>query len=125
MAEKAKPLIKLKNDCRVHIEKYSIMQDVGKIIREIPNLGKIKNDIELLKYILSLVENLIHPKVKDKLKAEDIAFELFCELFPSMPADEKEIIKKSIDFLINNKQIEKISFVKKNKKRIVNFFLRK
>jgi hypothetical protein len=122
MTEKAKPLIKLKNDCRVHIEKYSIIQDVGKIIREIPNLGKIKNDIELLKYIVSLVENLIHPKVKDKLKAGDIAFELFCELFPSMPADEKELVKKNIDYLVNNNQIEKISFIKKNKNRIVNFF---
>lgn len=125
MAEKPKSLIKLKNNGRVHTEKYSVMQEVGKIVRDIPNMGKIKNDIELLIYIVSLVDERIHPKVKDKLNAGDLALELFFELFPSISADEKEMIKFSVDHIINNKQIEKISFVKKNKHRIANFFLRK
>lgn len=120
-----KPLLKLKNDCRVHVEKYAIMADVSKLIKDIPNLVKIKNDPELLKYIVSLIIDMIHPKVKDKLKPNELAFEVVCELFPSMSVDEKDTVKKSIDFIVNNKQIETISFLKKNKHRIANFFFKR
>ena len=119
-----KPLLKLKNDCRVHVEKYAIMADVSKLIRDIPNLGKIKNDPELLKYIVSLVISMIHPKVRDKLKPDELAFEIVCDLFPSMNAEERDMVKKNFSFIVNNNQIDKVSFFKKNRYRVCNFFFK-
>lgn len=118
-------LIKLKNDCRVHIEKQNIINAVLTIIKAIPSLDKIKNDIDFLRYIISKVDDLIHPKVKEKLKPEELAFEIYCELFPSVSPDVKELVKKNLDFIVNNKQIDKVSFIKKNKNRVMSFFSKK
>lgn len=118
-------LIKLKNDCRVHIEKQNIISAVSKIIREIPSLEKIKNDIDFLRFVISTIADMIHPKVKEKLKPEDLAYEIYCDLFPSSSVDVRELVKKNLDYIVNNNQIDKVSFVKKNKKRFWDIFKRK
>lgn len=118
-------LIKLKNDCRVHIEKHNIINVVLEIVKKIPSLDKIKNDIDFLRFVISEIAILIHPKVKDKLKPEELAFDIYCELFPSSSPEVKELIKHNLNHIVNNKLIDKIGFVKKNKKRIVSFFSKK
>lgn len=115
-------LIQPKHGARVHIEKFSIIKDVNLILSQIPNLHLLKNDIELLKYIVSLVESKIVSKVKDKLKASDITFQIFLELFPNMSNEEKELVQRNIEYLVNNNQIQKVSLYKKVTSTALSFF---
>lgn len=114
-------LIKLKNDCRTHVERCGIIATVSKLVRDIPNLDKIKNDIDLLRFIISSIVEIMNPKVKEKLKPEDIAYDIYIELFPSTLQDAREMVKKNLDHLVNNKQIDKVTFFKRNSKRLSNF----
>ncbi len=116
---------KPQNTLRVHMEKYEALEEVVNIIKKIPKLQLIKNDPELLKWLMEKVLSTISSKVIDQLKVDELVFEALCEVFPAMSENEKDFIKKTVEFLVNNKQIRKNSYLKKKSLKLLNFLKKK
>lgn len=123
----SKPVVAVKphNNLKVHMKKCKAVDEVIQIIKGVPKLSQVRNDPELLKWLLEYVEDTLSTKVKSKLKVEDLIFEALCEVFPAMNENEKDVIKKSIEFLVNNKQIKKNGFVRKGFFKVLGYLFKK
>jgi Ser-tRNA(Ala) deacylase AlaX len=75
------------------------------MITKIPNYQILKNDIELIEYVATQIKNLIKTPNYD---LPTIIVEIFTNVF-SLSNDEQTALKKVIEYLINNKTIQKIS----------------
>jgi hypothetical protein len=104
-------LIIPKNTLADHIISGTVKNDIVNHITKIPNYQVLKFDIELTKYVLLLIENSIPPKTTkiDKVAvATDILFNVF-----SFSDQEKETVKSSINFLLDNGHIKAPALSKK------------
>jgi len=83
-------------------------------MKEFDNLGSLKFDNELLKFVCSCLENLLKPKYEKKRKTDKkaLVIEIFHELF-NLNEDEKKKLGNNIDFLIENQLVHKINVAKK------------
>jgi hypothetical protein len=99
--------------------KHKLLEDVRKqkavdfIASELSKIStepKYKNDLEYLKIACTFVENIIKKKYGlDKL---EIIVAVFTKLF-NLKDSEIEILKTSVRFLVDNKRIKKIKFIKR------------
>jgi hypothetical protein len=116
-------LIKPKFDIKQRKDKSDI---VSVVIQE---LGKIelkdddKYSIELLKYVCNLVEHLITKK-GSKIDKKKLVIESIDKMI-SLNDLEKEILGNSIQFLYDNKEINKISVAKKVKGAVFGWIKKK
>ena len=122
---KMENLVKPKNSLKLHFEICKIKKEVSRFLDEIPDLQKIRNDPELLKMIIGKARVILSSKLKDDVDINTIVFDVFCQFFPNMNDNEKDLIKKNIEYLTNNDQIKNVSCFKKNKKKVIDFFLKK
>ena len=104
-----KPKNKLKRDQYNNELKKQIIQKM----KEFDNLGSLKFDNELLKFVCSCLENSLKPKYEKKQKTDKkaLVIEIFNDLF-NLNEDEKKKLGNNIDFLIGNELVEKIHVVK-------------
>ena len=74
------------------------------------NLQQYKQDIEFLK----LVANMIEFQVKKKydIDKKDLLLKIYDSVFQNFTDDEKENVKKNIEFIYQNKHIKKVSYYK-------------
>ena len=56
---------------------------------------------------MTLIEHLV--KKKDKINKKELLFEIFDVLFPELTSEEKQQIGAGVEFLLDNKQIKKVS----------------
>ena len=105
-----KPKNKLKRDQYNNELKKQIIQKM----KEFDNLGSLKFDNELLKFVCACAENGINPKYEKKHKTDKkaLVIEIFHDLF-NLNEDEKKKLGNNIDFLIENELVEKIHVAKK------------
>jgi hypothetical protein len=103
------------------IAKNSLLDDVLKsktiemIVKElsnIPEFAKYKSDLEFIKLTGNLIENAI-PKSKPLDFKIQILIDIFIKLFGNISDNEKNAIRNTYNFLINNKKIKKIKISKK------------
>ena len=78
-------------------------------VKELDNLGTLKFDNELLKFVCSCVENGLNPKYEKRNKTDKKGFviEIFDLIF-SLNEDEKKKLSNNIDFIIANDLVQKV-----------------
>ena len=87
--------------------KQELMNVVIEKITEIKDHLLLKLDNELLIFVCSCIENGLKVKKKGDVNKKELCLEIYQKVF-SLNSVEKEQISKSIDFLCDNKMIEKI-----------------
>jgi hypothetical protein len=103
------PAFKLKRDLKI-IKLVSIISERAS---EIANYPTLKNDQEFLKFICLMIEHGVdNKKGKKRIDKKDICFQVYKTLYAHITAEELVNIDKNIEFLIENGQIVKKSFVK-------------
>jgi len=117
-------LIPLKNNLLVDAKYNTVKQT---IIERIVSLGlqdqKYKTDNEFLSLVCNLIENLVSKK--DKVSKQDLAIDILNHLF-NLSDEEKDIIRKNIDFLCGQLTIiKKVSYYKLFKTGIKEWFFKK
>lgn len=98
-----------KNSVRIHSCKNSLIDAIVKKIRDIPKFSQLKGDPELVSFIIEMVETGIEKDVKLKVELKDLVTEIMTQIFGQMTDAEKDALVKLIDFLQNNKQVQKDS----------------
>jgi hypothetical protein len=111
-----------KNSLINEIKKSKTIQNIISNVQQIPEFQKYKNDLELIKYVCNLTENLIQEKKSGTLKKEIVITSL-TKVF-NLNENEKKMISDAVEFLINNKKIKKISIYRKWIVPIFHFFLK-
>ncbi len=116
-------LVGLKNNILNDVKRYEVK---SKIISRIAQLNlnqpQYKNDNEFLLLVCNLAEFLIVKK--DKVDKQELVVEIFNDLF-ALNEDEKELLKRNINFIHSNKQIKKVSYFKLFICGVKEFFLKK
>ncbi len=95
-------------------KKQHIADVINTVISKLSELESLdKNDLGILQYILNIVHNVVDSKFKltdDDI--QNIVIACLNKLFKLTP-DEIQIIKNNINFLYANKDVSKITSVKK------------
>ena len=105
-----RPKNKLKRDqYNVELKKLIIEK-----MKELDNLGSLKFDNELLKFVCACVENGLRQKYEKKKKTDKQSFviEIFHEIF-NLNEDEKKKLGNNIDFVISNDLVEKVNITRR------------
>jgi len=117
-------LVPFKNTLAAHIKQNKIIDDVCKIIAEIPDLNKMRLDPELTVYVCNIIENLIEKKDKKEINKLDLASTILVKAC-NLEATDLDAVIKQIKFLDNNGRIKKASATKKITKSAWEWFKRK
>ena len=91
------PYVKASNTLLIKIKQDKIIGILVLKLRAIQNLESMKDNLELLKFALLIVENLLNNKTyKDKLNVKDIIFLAFEKVFGNFSKDN---VSNNIQFL--------------------------
>ena len=106
--------VKTKNKLKRDQYNTDLKKTIIEKIKNLDNLGTLKFDNELLKFVCACVENGLNPKYEKKYKTDKKVFviEIFDHIF-SLNEDEKKKLGNNIDFVISNDLVQKINVVKK------------
>lgn len=124
---KVVPKIKKKNTF-ASIEKENIIVDaIVKDLQSIPNYQSVAIDTELIKYICTLIENMVknNGKRNVKLDKKQIAIKILASVYNNLSADVLKYIDGQIEYLLNNGMIKRQSVTKKIFKGIFECIIKK
>ena len=117
-------LVVFKNTLAAHVKQNKIIDDVCKIISEIPELNRMKLDPELTVYVCNILEKLIEKSDKKEINKLNLASMILTKAC-NLEENELDAVIKQIKFLDNNGRIKKASTVKKLSKSTWGWFKRK
>ena len=117
-------LVVFKNTLAAHVKQNKIIDDVCKILSEIPDLSRMRLDPELSLYVCNIIENLIDKKDKKEICKLDLASTILTKAC-NLEENELNVIVKQIKFFDNNGRIKKASTTKKITKSAWEWFKRK
>lgn len=89
---------------------------INKIKADLTVDGNLKNSMELLHLVVTLIENLIDNQNKsDKKKVNklNVLHDIYNKLFGNLSQQDLNIINQNIEYLLDNKLIKKYSFLKR------------
>jgi hypothetical protein len=89
---------------------------INKIKADLSVDGNLKNSMELLHLVVTLIENLIDNQNKpDKKKVNklNVLHDIYTKLFGNLSPQDLNIINQNIEYLLDNKLIKKYSFLKR------------
>jgi hypothetical protein len=115
-------LVDFKNRLNSHVLEQDILKQLIDKIGNIPNITKLKSDIELILYLCNVVENII--KKNDKINKKELVLNVLDGVF-QLSDDEKRLISETIDFLSNNGKIKAVTLSKKVFKSIGGWIAKK
>ena len=117
-------LVVFKNTLAAHVKQNKIIDDVCKVLGEIPELNRMRLDPELTVYVCNILENLIDKKDKKEINKLNLASMILTKAC-NLEETELDAIIKQIKFLDNNGRIKKASTTKKITKSAWEWFKRK
>jgi hypothetical protein len=117
-------LVVFKNTLAAHVKQNKIIDDVCKILSEIPDVSRMPLDPELSLYVCNIIENLIDKKDKKEISKLDLASTILTKAC-NLEENELNVIVKQIKFFDNNGRIKKASTTKKISKTAWEWFKRK
>ena len=117
-------LVVFKNTLAAHVKQNKIIDDVCKILSEIPELNRMRLDPELSLYVCNIIENLIDKKDKKEISKLDLASTILTKAC-NLEENELNVVVKQIKFFDNNGRIKKASTTKKISKSAWEWFKRK
>lgn len=110
--------LKLHNTLKAHNIFHTLLNKATEIVKHIPSYEDLKDDPELLLLIVNIVENIMR-KNKYGIDKKDLVLCIYDNLF-SLTEEEKTTLEKQIQFLHDNKKIQKVPLL-----RIVWSYLKK
>ncbi len=112
--------------------KYSLLSDkrfsdvkeiILKRLQEFQNIDKYKFNNEFLSLACSLIEHLV--KKDDKINKKELLLTIYDVLFPNISLEDKQQISSNVEFLLDNRQIKKVSNYKLFKSSVNEWITRK
>jgi hypothetical protein len=103
-------IIQPENSLKSSIKFNEIKNIIVERIAKFENLPQYKLDIEFLK----LVANMIEFQVKKKygIDKKDLLIKIYDQAFVNLTDDDKDNIKKNIEFIFQKNHIKKVSYYK-------------
>ena len=117
-------IVEFKNTVALHIKQNKLVDDVIKIIKEIPNLETLRLDPELTKYICNVIKNTISKEEEKQISKSDLCITILISLF-NLDDKEVDFVSKQIKYLENNKEIKKVAVSKKARRSAWEWVKRK
>jgi hypothetical protein len=117
------PDITFKNSLKKHNLVFGLIEKVAEKIKLIPQHEKLRVEIELVKTVCNIVENMIskkNKKQKQPIDKKQLVVDALSAVF-SYSDTEKELIISLIDYLFNNDQIKKMGIYKLTKNYFVSW----
>ena len=112
-----------KNSLKKHNIVYSLIEQVSEKIKQIPQHEKLRVEIELVKNVCLIVENMVskkNKKSKQPIDKKQLVVDALTAVF-SYSEQEKGLIISLIDFLFNNDQIKRLPYYKLAKNLFISF----
>jgi hypothetical protein len=102
--------LKTKNNLKRDQYCNDLKKLVVQTVKEFDNVGTLKFDNELLKFVCNCIENGLKSKYEKKQKTDKkaLVIQIFDEIF-SLNDDEKKKLGNNIDFLCSNELIDNIN----------------
>lgn len=97
-----------KNGLYKEIKKSEYVSQIFERLYKIDGVKRFSDDIEFLTFVCQLIENVVDNK-KYKFDKKEILLDVYIKIFGNI---DKEKISKNIEYLIQNKKIKKIGFLK-------------
>ena len=118
------PNVQLKNSALSFVLENTLLKSIVDKIKLIPQFDQLKNDIEITEHVCNLVENAItnNSKSSNPIDKKQLVIKIMTSLFNLNTEAEKKIVNQQIDYLINNKMIQKIPVLTKVLKYVKNYF---
>ena len=107
------PKLKLSKTAKSTILSNEIKTFIINDIKLIPNFELMKTDLELVKHIANMVEELNRTAVDPKIDKKSIVLDVIKTLFPDLSTDQTMMIDTFIDFICQNDMVNKLSTVSK------------
>ena len=117
-------IVEFKNTVALHIKQNKLVDDVIKIIKEIPNLETLRLDPELTKYICNVIKNTISKEEEKQICKNNLCATILINLF-NLDDKEVDFVSKQIKYLENNKEIKKVAVSKKARRSAWEWVKRK
>lgn len=111
------PDIPLKLSAKVFIKNGQCVKELVEYIKSIPEYAALKNDPQILEYVISVIENVASKKTTQDQKIENI-IKVYTQVFGNI---EVETLKKQIKYFYDNQLVQRHSLIR----RICRFFLKK
>lgn len=115
------PEIGFKNSLKKHNIVYSLIEQVVERIKSVPSFEKLRVEIELVKTVCNIVENMIpkkNKKAKQPIDKKMLVVDALSAVF-SYNEQEKGLIISLIDFLFTNDLIKRLPFHKLAKNYLI------
>jgi len=103
-------IIQPQNSLKTSIKFNDIKNIIVERIAKFENLQQYKLDIEFLKLVCNMIEFQV--KKKYDIDKKDLLLKIYDQSFVNLTDDEKETVKKNIEFIFQNKHIKKVSYYK-------------
>lgn len=107
------PKLKLSKTAKSTILSNEIKTFIVNDIKLIPNFETMNTDLELVKHICNMVEELNRKEVDPKIDKKAIVLDVLKILFPDLSVDQTMMIDAFIDFICQNDMVSKLSSVSK------------
>ena len=117
-------LVKLKKKLKNLDRLGELTKQTTDKIHSMPNYQELKNDLEVILYVCTIVENEIKQNKTKSYDKKQIVIDMLQRVFNYLP-DELIFISKHIDFLHINDLIKKVSDCEKAGNKVFNWFLKK
>lgn len=107
------PKLKLSKTAKSTILTNEIKNFIINDIKMIPNYETMKTDLELVKHLCSMVEELNRKELDPKIDKKSIVLDVLKILFPDLSVEQTMFMDTFIDFICQNDLISKVSTVSK------------
>lgn len=115
------PKLKLSKTAKSTILTNEMKNFIINDIKMIPNYETMKTDLELVKHLCSMVEELNRKELDPKIDKKSIVLDVLKILFPDLSVEQTMFMDTFIDFICQNDLISKVSTVSKVVGSIKNF----
>jgi hypothetical protein len=103
--------VKIKNSLKSFVQQNSLTEQIVKHIQTIPNYQNLKNDVELIKYVCKMIEQLVkqgNSKQPEGIRIDkkQLVITIFNQIFGLSP-NEIAFISSLIEFFVQNVIVKK------------------
>jgi len=116
--------LKFKHNLKQHALIFSLMKEIINKIKEIENWESLKSDPDLIFSVATSVEDEVAKSKIKSIDKKDLVIEIFKMVY-DLTDEEKEVIRKIIDYQLNNKLIKKKNFLSRAYRYVKSYVVSK
>ena len=91
-----------KNSLEKHVVYHDLLQQIVDLLNKIPNIGMLKNDLELILHIMKIIEVLCsNDPAVTKVDKKNLLINSLKTVMPDINEYETNIASNAIDFIFN------------------------